>query len=157
MLDFGSTRFAPLSNLYLRHWGRDKMTNISTFSSPLILKKYECLTFVPKGQISNIPTLVQRMAWRRANDKPLYEPMMASLLTQACIIRPQSINWYRAFITLIEPMWCTLSCLGSILINVRRFFFILLPMFFRVAASLAPRQSRHCPSASEVMLPIWVE
>ena len=32
------------------------------------------------------------MAWRRPGDKPLSEPMMASLLTHICIARPQSIN-----------------------------------------------------------------
>ena len=34
------------------------------------------LKFVPKGQISNIPALVQIMAWRRIGDKPLSEPML---------------------------------------------------------------------------------
>ena len=32
------------------------------------------LKFVPKGQINNIPALVQIMAWRRPGDKPLSEP-----------------------------------------------------------------------------------
>ena len=40
------------------------------------------LKFVPKGQINNIPSLVQIMAWRRPGDKPLSEAMMASLLMQ---------------------------------------------------------------------------
>ena len=39
------------------------------------------LKFVAKGPIRNIPALVQIMAWRRQGDKPLYEPMMFSLLT----------------------------------------------------------------------------
>ena len=37
--------------------------------------------FVPKGLNNNIPALVQIMAWCRPDDKPLYEPMMVSLLT----------------------------------------------------------------------------
>ena len=41
--------------------------------------------FVPKGQISNILVLVQIMAWCWPGDKPLSEPMMASLLTHICI------------------------------------------------------------------------
>ena len=41
------------------------------------------LKFVPKGPINNIPSLVQIMAWRRPGDKPLSEPMMASL-THIC-------------------------------------------------------------------------
>ena len=47
------------------------------------------LKFVPKGQINNIPALVQIMAWRRSGDKPLSEPMMVSLTTQICVTRPQ--------------------------------------------------------------------
>ena len=47
------------------------------------------LKFVPKGPINNIPALVQIMAWHRPGDKPLSEPMMYSLLTHICIIRPQ--------------------------------------------------------------------
>ena len=51
------------------------------------------LKFVLKGPISNIPALVQIMAWRLPGDKPLSEPMMVSLLTHICAIRPQ---WVRA-------------------------------------------------------------
>ena len=50
------------------------------------------LKFVPKGQINNIPALVQIMAWHRSGDKPLYEPMMVSLLTHICVTRPQWVN-----------------------------------------------------------------
>ena len=35
------------------------------------------LKFVPKGPIDNKSTLVQVMAWHRAGDKPLLEPVMA--------------------------------------------------------------------------------
>ena len=34
------------------------------------------------------------MAWRRPGDKPLSEPMMASLLTHICITRPQWVNMW---------------------------------------------------------------
>ena len=50
------------------------------------------LKFVPKVRINNIPALVQMMAWRRPGDKPLSEPMMASLLTHICVTRPQWVN-----------------------------------------------------------------
>ena len=33
--------------------------------------------FVRKGLINNIPALVQMMAWRQSDDKPLSESMMA--------------------------------------------------------------------------------
>ena len=50
------------------------------------------LKFVPKGPVNNIPALVQIMAWRRTGDKPLYETMMASLLTHICVTRPQWVK-----------------------------------------------------------------
>ena len=34
------------------------------------------LKFVPRNPIANKPALVQVMAWRRAGDKPLPEPML---------------------------------------------------------------------------------
>ena len=50
------------------------------------------LKFVSRGPISNIPALVQIMAWRRPGDKPLSEPMMVSLLTHICVTLPQWVN-----------------------------------------------------------------
>ena len=50
------------------------------------------LKFVPKGRISNIPALVQTMAWRRPGVKPLSEPMMVSLPTHICVTRPLWVN-----------------------------------------------------------------
>ena len=32
------------------------------------------------------------MAWRRPGDKPLYKPMMVSLLTHICVTRPQWVK-----------------------------------------------------------------
>ena len=53
------------------------------------------LKFVPKGPINNNPSLVQIMVWRRPGAKPLFEPMMGSLLTHICVTRPQ---W-------VKPQW----------------------------------------------------
>ena len=50
------------------------------------------LKFIPKVRISNIPELVEIMAWRRPGDKPLSEPMMVSLLTHVCVTRPQWVK-----------------------------------------------------------------
>ena len=62
------------------------------------------LKFVPKGQINNIPSLVQIMAWRQPVDKPLSETMMGRLLMHICIIRPQ---WVDEKSTMIQAMaWC---------------------------------------------------
>ena len=51
------------------------------------------LKFVPKGQIHNITSLVQIMAWRWPGDKPLSGPMMVRLLMHICVTRPQ---WAKA-------------------------------------------------------------
>ena len=61
----------------------------------IFLNEYVCillgisLKFVPKVRINNILAVVQIMAWRRPGDKPLSEPIMASLLTHICVTRPQ--------------------------------------------------------------------
>ena len=73
----------------------------TTFSSAFCLKKTFwipieiSMEFVPKSQINNIPALVQIMAWRRPDDKPLSEPMMVSLLTHICVTWPQWVNRLR--------------------------------------------------------------
>ena len=50
------------------------------------------LKFVPRGEINNIPALVQKIAWCRPGDKPLSEPMMVRLPTHICVTRPQWVN-----------------------------------------------------------------
>ena len=50
------------------------------------------LNFALKSSISNIPALVQIMAWRRPGDKPLSELMMFSLLIHICVTWPQWVN-----------------------------------------------------------------
>ena len=50
------------------------------------------LKFVPNVWISNIPALIQIMAWCRPGDKPLSGPMMVSLLTHVCVTRPQWVQ-----------------------------------------------------------------
>ena len=47
------------------------------------------LRFVPKVPTNNIQALVQLMASRRSGDKPLFGPMMVSLLTHICVPLPQ--------------------------------------------------------------------
>ena len=87
----------PSGSVSLTHWGQDKTVDISqtTFSDVIFLNEDArisidiSLKFVPKGQINEIPALVQIMAWRRPGDESLSEPMMRSLLTNICISRPQ--------------------------------------------------------------------
>ena len=84
----------------LTHWGRDKWTPFRRRHFQLHFPEWKCLNcektfslkFVPKGQINNIPALVQIMAWRRPGDKPLSEPMMVSLTTHICVTRPQWVK-----------------------------------------------------------------
>ena len=78
------------------HWGQDEMGNIlqTTFSNVFSSMKMcefrlKFHWFVPKGQIDNIPALVQMMVWRCPGDKPLSEPMMVNLPTHICITWPQ--------------------------------------------------------------------
>ena len=59
---------------------------------------------VPKGLINTNPVLVYIMAWRRPGDKPLSEPMMASLLTHICVTGPQ---WVKEIIC---NAWHCCSC-----------------------------------------------
>ena len=64
------------------------------------------LKFVPKCPINNITALVQIMAWRRPGDKPLTEPMMASLPTHICVTRPQ---WFVKSIAALGQWLCHLK------------------------------------------------
>ena len=71
-----------------RHFADDIFKYIFVNENVLISIKIS-LKFVPKSPINNIPSLVQIMAWRRAGDKPLSEPMMVILPTHICVTRPQ--------------------------------------------------------------------
>ena len=51
--------------------------------------------FVPKLPNDNIQALEEIMAWRRPGDKPVYQPMMVSLLTHICVTRPQWVMGLR--------------------------------------------------------------
>ena len=98
--------------LSLTHWGLDKMESISqtTFSNEKLWNSIKIsLKFVPKGPINNIPALVQMMAWRQPGDKPLSEPMMASVLTHRCVTRSQWVKSLQLFWRLGTRkyyLWC---------------------------------------------------
>ena len=74
-----------------RHFAHDTFNHIFVNENEWISIKIS-LKFVPKGQINNIPSLFQIMAWRRPGDKPLSEAMMVSLLTHICITLPQWVK-----------------------------------------------------------------
>ena len=73
------------------------------------------LKFVPKGPINNIPALVQIMAWRRPGDKPLYEPMMVSLLTHICVTRPWGVKHIKYYINVsrCSQTWVLIAILKT--------------------------------------------
>ena len=83
----------------LTHWDRDEIdaTFQTTFSNVFSsVKMYEFrLRFhwiLLLGPVNNIPALVKIMAWHRAGDKPLSEPMLVRSLTHICVTRPQWVN-----------------------------------------------------------------
>ena len=71
-----------------RHFADDIFKYIFLNKNVRIMIKIS-LKFVHQGQINNIPSLVQIMAWCRPGDKPLSEPMMVSLLMHIGLTRPQ--------------------------------------------------------------------
>ena len=79
------------------HWGRGKMIDIITdnifkcifLNEDIWILINISLYFVPKGQINNIPALVQIKAWHKPGDKPLSEPIMVILLTHVYVTWPQ--------------------------------------------------------------------
>ena len=77
-----------INSLRPRHYGHqftdDIFKCISLNENVWILLQI-LLKLVPEVQIDNIPALVSIMAWCRPGDKPLSEPMMASLLTHICV------------------------------------------------------------------------
>ena len=95
------TSLWPILLRKLTRWGQKNMAAIfqTTFSNAFSWMKM-CefllikisLKFVPKGQINNITTLVQMMAWCRQGNKLSSESVMVSLLTHICITQPQWLN-----------------------------------------------------------------
>ena len=72
---------AFINTLRLRQNGRHFTDNIFkciSLNENIWILIYISLNFVPKGQINNIPSLVQIMAWCLSGNKPLSEPMMVS-------------------------------------------------------------------------------
>ena len=84
----------------LTHWGREKKWTpfrrrhfqVHFLDENVLFTIKISLKFVPNGQINKIPAMVQIMAWRRPGDKPLSEPMVVSLPTHICVIRPQWVK-----------------------------------------------------------------
>ena len=69
-----------------RHFSDDIFSCIFLNENVWILNKIS-LKFVSRGQMNNIPALVQIMAWRRPGEQPLSEPLKVSLLRHICVTR----------------------------------------------------------------------
>ena len=73
------------------------------------------LKFVPEGPINNIPALVQIMTWCHSGNKPLFKPMVVSLLMHICVTQPQRVHdWVFFFFKIwffshIIPFHCNIS------------------------------------------------
>ena len=81
---------------FLKRWGLDKMAAILQMIFFLVENVWISieisLNFVPTGPTNNIPALVQIMAWRQTGPKPLFEPIVVSLLKHKCVTRPQWVK-----------------------------------------------------------------
>ena len=78
----------------LTHWGRDIMDAISqtaffkciSFNKNVWFQIKILPMFVPKGPITNIPALVETMAWRCPGDNSLFETMVV-IYRRICVAR----------------------------------------------------------------------
>ena len=103
--------FVVSLNKLLTHWGRqnDRHFPGNIFKCNLLNENVWIsikisLKFVPKGSISNIPALVQIMAWCQLGDKPLSEPMLACSPTHICVSRPQWVKQTLAWLVIQDTM-----------------------------------------------------
>ena len=112
------------------------------------------LKFVPKGPLSNILASVQMMAWQRPDNKPLSQPMLASLLSyiSACVTlwrqlqtrfwdaRPRaSVKnnnlWFSYFFRLVRTNYCRFFPLwlyewvNDLQFSLRSFNFLMLKFY----------------------------
>ena len=100
----------PVNTLRPRQNERHSQTTFSYPFSWMKMHKFRLRfhwSLFPRVQNTNIPALVEMMAWRHPGDKPWSEPMMVSLLTHICVTRPQWVT---------KPDW--LSDRGSRLTNL---------------------------------------
>ena len=59
----------------------------------LIVIKDKSLKFISMGSVNTIQAYSDNgLAWCQPGEKPLYEPMIISLLTHICVTRPQWIK-----------------------------------------------------------------
>ena len=99
------------------------------------------LKFSPNGPINNILALVQIMAWRRAGDKPLSEPMMVSLPTHICVTRPQRVK-----VELVESAYVDLNQMIPFYITRSRIYRIYQNIFSSQTKNIAAIATLHSHS-----------
>ena len=88
------------------HFADDNFKCIFLNENTLILLTIS-LKFVPNIPFNNIAALVQIMAWHGLGAKPLFEPMIFSLLTHICVTR---LQWFKLSSNYIFNLqWCSFS------------------------------------------------
>ena len=98
-----------ISKLRLRQNGRhfpDDIFKYFFLNKKIWISIKNSLNFVPKGPVNNIPALVQLMSWRQPGDKPLSEPVVVSLLSHICIIRPQRVKELIFIVRVFSSDYC---------------------------------------------------
>ena len=83
----------------LTHWDQYKRLTFHRqhFQTYFLERRVEILMVISlkcvvKGQINNIPALVQIMAWCQPGNKPFSETMMENLLMHLCVTLPQLLK-----------------------------------------------------------------
>ena len=99
------------------------------------------LKFVPKGQINKIPAMVQIMDWRRPGDKPLSEPMVVSLPTHICVIRPQ---W-------VKPLETMIICKSCVYLWWKKLYVPVISRYIIFLQSVCTAKGQPCGSRSPLV------
>ena len=114
--------FLPSVWTVLTHWGQNEIddslqTTVSHaffFKENILIWIKISLKLIPKVSITNIPALVQIMAWRQPGAKQLSEPIMIILLMHICTTQPQWVNWislhYLSFHSSSTKTWNSQAC-----------------------------------------------
>ena len=118
------------------------------------------IDFFLYGQINNIPRLVQIMVWRPPGDKPLFEPMLFSLLTIRCVTRAPwdkydfspNLDWQGFWIILLFPLKLSSLLSSSFLLSTETFPKPLLSLPYHYHYEILTYWGSPCEAQSAVVL-----
>ena len=147
-------------SIILKHWGRDKINNISLttflkvfffFNESAWISKKKLLKFV--GTINNIVALVQIISWCRPSDTLLFEPLIVSLPTHICVIRPQWI--YSAYLQTVAYWNVSCLCLKHSIFKMKAgafYFHVFIKKFICTKPSTRPFCQKMFPWCKAVIV-----